>query len=83
MRLVELQHVSLAIGNDDGFEDRLQDGVGELKLHLAAAGFSVAQFAEPDGKPVEFGGNHSEVVSAAPIHSMFQVALGDTARVAG
>ena len=33
--LVDLEDVALAVGDDDGLEDGLQHGVGELKLHLA------------------------------------------------
>lgn len=47
--LVELEDVALAVGDDDGFKDGLEDRVGELELHLAAAHFGFAELAEADG----------------------------------
>ena len=81
--LVHLEHVSLAVGDDDGLKDGLQHGVGELKLHLAAAGLGVAQFAQPDRDAAQLAGEHAEVVAAAPLHAMLQIALRDAMRIAG
>ncbi len=81
--LVDFDDVSLAVGDDDGLKDGLQDGVGELKLHLLAAGFGVAQIAHPDGDAVQLAGDDAEVVAAGPFDTMFEVALGDSFGVAG
>ena len=73
---------------DDGQEeggdaDGLEDGVGELELHLAAAGFGVAEIAETHGEAAKFAGDLAEAVAAAPLDAMLEVALGDFAGVAG
>ena len=81
--LVHLEHVALAVGDDDGLKDGLQHGVGELKLHLPAAGLGVAQVAQADRDAVQFAGDDAEVVAAAPLHAVLQVALGDLLCVAG
>ena len=72
----------LSVGHDDGLEDGLQHGVGELKLHLAASGLGVAQFAQPDRDPVQLAGNNAEIVAAAPLHTVLQVALGNSVGIA-
>ncbi len=81
--LIHLEQLSLAVGHDDGLEDGLQHGVGELKLHLAAPGLGFPQLAQPDGDAVQLSGDHAEAVAAAPLHAVLQVALGDPAGVAG
>ena len=79
--LIHLEQVPFAVGHDDRLEDGLQHRVGELKLHLTASGLGVAQLAQPHRDPVQFAGDHPEVVAAAPLRTVLQIALGDSAGV--
>ena len=80
--LIHLEHVAFAVGHDNGLKDRLQHGVGELKLHLPPSSFGVAQFAQPDRNAVQFAGEDAKAVAAAPVDAMLQIALGDAMRIA-
>ncbi len=75
--LVELEHVTLGVGHDDGLEDGLQDGVAELEFHLAAAGLGVAKIAKADGHAVELGADRAEFVLRAPLDALLQISLRD------
>ncbi len=81
--LVELEHLALAVGDDDGLEDGADDGIAELELHLAAAGFGFAKVAQADGETVELGGDGAEVVFGSPFDALMKVALTDAAGHAG
>jgi len=80
-RLVHAQQVALGVCDDDGLEDGLQNGVRELKLHLAVAGFGFVKITQPGGHAVQFGGDNAKAVVAFPDGSVFHVALGDSAGV--
>ena len=81
-RLVHLQHVSLAVGHDDGLKNRLQHGVRKLKLHLPASRFGIAQLAQAHRNAVQLAGDHAEIVAAAPIHAVFQISFCNVFRIA-
>ncbi len=74
---IELEDVAFCVGDDDWLEDGLDDGVGELLIHLAAAGFSFAEVAEADGEAVDFGGYGAEVVAGSPLDAMLKIAAAD------
>jgi len=69
-RRIHLQQMPLAVGHNDRLKDRLQHGVGELVLHLAASGFGVAQLAQPHRHPVQLAGDYAKAVAAAPRDAM-------------
>jgi len=75
--------VPFGIGNDDRLEDGADDGVAQLKLHLAASGFGVVKISQSHGQAVEFRGKHAEVVAAIPVGAVIQVALGNFVCVRG
>ena len=50
--LVHLEDVPFGVGDDDGLKDGLEHRVGKLELHLAAAGFGVAQVAQAHGDAI-------------------------------
>src|SRR5581483_2981878 len=78
-RLVEFEDLAASVGDDDGLKDGAHHGVDELKLHLTASGFGLAQVTEPNSQAIEFSGNGAEVVAGTPFHSLMEVSLADAA----
>ena len=75
--------MALAVGDDDGLEDGLQHGIGELKLHLPAAGLGIPQIAHAYSHAIQFAGNHTEIVAAVPFCAVLEIALRDFLCIAG
>src|SRR5438477_809905 len=75
--------MAFCVGDNDGLEDGLEYRVRELKLHLPAASFGIAQFAKADGNAVQFGSDDAEAVTAAPFDAMLEIAARDFDSITG